>query len=167
MIRFGTFAVLTLALCSCGFDKAPPKASEGQVTKPVPGVELPDSMDSEPAADYDRLDAFAAQLVEKGPGAFRFDRIRDARDGGKERQVFVEMLGAGDTEAADLSATILESMGFVAGNRFGDEHGIRLSYTYADDAPVRVLVRTREAHPKLSNDDATSSVYLTQPLVTP
>lgn len=167
MIRIGTVAALALALSSCGFDKAPPEASDGQATKPVPGAELQEPVTQEPVVTVDHLETFAEQLVEKGPGEFRFDRIRDAREGGKERQVFVEMLGASDVEAADMSAEILESMGFLAGNRFGDENGIRLSYTYGNDAPVRVLVRTREAHSKLSNEGATSSVYLTQPTTTP
>lgn len=167
MIRIGTIAVLVVALSSCGFDKAPPEASDGQATKPVPGLESQEPMSQEPVEAIDRLELFAEQLVEQGPGAFRFDRIRDARDGGQERQVFVEMLGANDQEAAELSAEILESLKFVPGHSFGDENGIRLSYTYNGGELVRVLVRSREAHSKLSNEDATSSVYLTIPVATP
>ncbi|MEN1925987.1 hypothetical protein WCE55_11290 [Luteimonas sp. MJ293] len=167
MIRIGTLAIIALALSACGFDKPPQGATNGQASKPVPGVESQEPGVQEPLATIDHLEVFAAQLVEKGPGAFRFDRIRDAREGGQERQVFVEMLGADDQAAADISADILESAGFVPGHSFGDENGIRLSYTYNGGEPVRVLVRTREAHSKLANVEATSSVYLTQPVTNP
>lgn len=167
MIRIGAVAILALALSACGFDKPPQGASDGQAAKPVPGTESQEPVAQEPLATIDHLELFAEQLVEQGPGVFRFDRIRDARAGGQERQVFVEMLGADDQAAADISADILESLGFVPGHSFGDENGIRLSYTYNGGELVRVLVRTREAHSKLSNEEATSSVYLTQPVTTP
>lgn len=164
MNRFLLVVIMSAAVSACGFDKAPPATSQVDDLKPVPGAQQIPSEVSPEEEGVDHLERFAEDLVRDGPGAFRFDRIRETKSGGTERQVFVEMLGIDDEGAADLAANTLESGGFELVNRFGDENGVRLSYRYGDSAPVRVLVRSREAHSKLLNDEATSSVYVTQPI---
>lgn len=166
MHRFLLVVMMSALVSACGFDKAPPATNQVDDLKPVPGAQQMGG--EEPAeVEVDHLARLAEDLVRDGPGAFRFDRSRETKDGGTERQVFVEMLGANDEDAADLAASILESGGFELVNRFGDENGVRLTYRYGDSAPVRVLVRSREAHSKLLHDEATSSVYVTQPIDAP
>lgn len=168
-MRVGILAALALSISACGLGDSQHSMSNEQSRHSAQNLEPEDPAALEPDKQasengVDPLEEFASRLAERGPGAFRFDRIRDARAGGKERQVFVEMLGPDDRDAADLSAEILESIGLVPGHSFGDENGIRLSYKYDGGELLRVLVRTREAHSKLVIEGATSSVYLTLPL---
>lgn len=160
--------LLAVGLAGCGFDKAPPSQQEVEQPKPVPGSERavastaalsPDA----PGTKRDVLEEFSERLIRDGRGKFRFDRIRDAKGGGRERQVYVEMIGLNDQQSAQLVSEVMESLGFKAGYSFGDENGIRLSFTLKNTPLTRVLVRTREAHSNLNDPSAMSSVYLTQP----
>lgn len=151
------------ALAACGLDRPPEAAS---VTSPESNSLTPAEVAAPTimAEEADVLQEFSDLLVAKELGRFRFDRIRKAKAGGQERQIFVEMIGPSDAEAADIAAKALAELGFRLKNRFGDENGVRLIFEPAGDNELRVLVRSREAHSGLESDDATSSVYLTERL---
>lgn len=154
---------IALMLSACGFDQPVPTSHE------VPGAEeiapdLPAVADDDGPEGSDQLSAFTDDILADGKAHFRFDRTRDARGGGKERQVFIEMIGMSDVEAADATAKSLNSLGFEQGRRWGDENGVRISYKTPEGRSMRVLVRSREAHSKLNREDATSSVYITMPI---
>ena len=158
-------AFTIVALTACGLDKAPDTSSADIAAEPpVAPTEVATSDRSANKAEVDPLATFAERLVSDYDGFFRFDRIRDAKNGGQERQVFVEMVGPTEEEAANRSARILEDLGYSSINRFGDKDGIRLSYKLEGEEPIRVLVRAREVHSKLNNENSTSSVYLTAPV---
>lgn len=154
-------AIATLA--GCGLDTPVPEQAEASAAGAAPAG-TPEPQAAPAARAPGTLEDFSERLAADGRGHFRFDRIRDARGGGRERQVFVEMIGATDAEAADAAAGVLDALGFVPGRRWGDANGIRLAYEDTQGRPLRVLVRSRDAHGKLQRDDATSSVYLTQPV---
>lgn len=81
MNRFFITVILAAALSSCGFDRPPPASTAGEVSKPVPGNQPKQGVAQDIAADPDRLTSFADQLLEEGPGMYRFDRTREARAG--------------------------------------------------------------------------------------
>lgn len=158
-------AVTIAGLVGCGLDTPVPEQTGTPAAGEAPAeaaIEQAKPVGQAEAADP--IETFSERLAADGRGHFRFDRIRGARDGGRERQVFVEMLGPADAQAADAAAEALDALGFEPGRRWGDENGIRLAYKDPQGKPLRVLVRSRDAHPKLQRDDATSSVYLTQPV---
>lgn len=161
---------LALALAGCGMDKTPPAGSPE--TPPVaaepPVQAAPEEVQPDPAGGEDaaelRLEQFTERLASDGKGHIRYNRLRDAKKGGRERQVYVEMVGLTDIEAADAAEKILLDMGYEAGRRWGDENGVRMRFTDVGGIPVDVLARSRDAHPLLKHDESTSSVYLTRPV---
>jgi len=159
---------MLLGLGACGSDQPPPTSEpeSAAVVEDRPAAPAPSDAagNKQGNAAQKRLETFAAQLAADGKGHFRFNRVRDAKEGGKERRVFVEMIGMTDVQAADVAAEILRELGYKLGRRWSDENGVRISFTDKDGAPVRVLVRSREAHGLLKHEDATSSVYLTRPV---
>ena len=159
------FSFTIVALTACGLDKAPNASSADIAAEPpVSPAEVATADRPANTVEVDPLATFSERLVSDHDGFFRFDRIRDAKNGGQERQVFVEMVGPTDEEAANNSARILEDLGYSSINRFGDGDGIRLSYELEGEKPIRVLVRSRRVHSKLNNENSTSSVYLTAPV---
>jgi hypothetical protein len=168
--RLFAIVPLALVLVACGLDKTPPAASP----EPQPVVAEPDAqvqaVDAQPDAESgeeaarERLDQFMERLASDGKGHIRYSRLRDAKRGGRERQVYVEMVGLTDVEAADAAEKILLDMGYEAGRRWGDENGVRMRFTDVGGIPVDVLARSREAHPLLNHEESTSSVYLTRPV---
>lgn len=86
------------------------------------------------------------------------------KTGGKERQVFVEMVGMTDKLAAEAASRILVDLGYMQGRRWADKNGMRISFIGKDKVPLCALVRSREAYPKLRYEDASSSVYVTFPV---
>ncbi|MDH5835439.1 hypothetical protein [Luteimonas kalidii] len=160
---------LLVMLGACGIDKPPPAAPDTQpVEAETVSPESPARVSAEALPEKDpaalRLERFAEQLVADGKGHFRFNRIRDAKGGGKERQVFVEVVGLTDEQAADAAAQVLLGLGYEQGRRWSDENGVRIRFADVGDIPVSVLVRSREAHSGLNHDDSTASVYLTRPV---
>lgn len=92
----------------------------------------------------------------------RYDRVVEAKTVGMQRQVFVEMLGATDREAAATVAKAFDAQGFTLHRGKDDENGIRLRFVKDSIEPIEVLIRSRQEGPKLKDVAATSSVYLRQ-----
>lgn len=162
MVRTVFVGLLIICLFGCKPEQEVVSAPqvEDNENKPLSGDERSGVVDNELS---DPLVAFTERLVDEGPGVFRYDRVRDSRSG-RERQVYIEILGLSDQEAAELSTRVMNSLGLESGHSFGDENGVRLSFRAENGELIRILVRSRDAHANLLNDEATSSVYLTFPV---
>lgn len=152
-------------LTACGFDVPPPSADlGGSESKPVPtgGAPIP-SLGA--GTDGGLLRQFSDALVLSGVAHFRFDRVREAKAGGKERQLFLEIMGLSEGEAGALAATSLGKLGYEVVEWDRGEKGIKMTFRLSTGESIFVWVRSRDVHSKLKHSKATASVYVTQAIV--
>ncbi|PBJ83619.1 hypothetical protein CMZ84_03775 [Lysobacteraceae bacterium NML93-0399] len=114
--------------------------------------------------DVPELAALKTELLAGQGGHLRYDRIQK-NDGGEERQIYIEMMGASAAEAAGRSLDILKTQGFILDSKSeGNDEDIRASLQKSGRSVVKLRVRGRAVHANLMRQDATSSVYVTYAL---
>ncbi|MFC0718035.1 hypothetical protein [Luteimonas padinae] len=161
MRKFIVLASVSLALAACGADQpAQPAQPAGQGQ--APSLQAGTQQSARKPAPADQFDQALESLAQRSAASIRYDRIRTLEDGTKQRQVFVEMLGA-TAEETDAHATqVFEEAGFTTRKGLVDGNGIRLAYRKAGGESISALIRSAEAGPPLNDPAATSSLYIRQ-----
>lgn len=150
---------ISLVLAACGADQPAAPASQGT----TPSLEATTPAQKPASGDQvDQLDLALEGLHQLSASSVRYDRIRTLEDGTKQRQVFVEMLGATAEEVDINAAQVFEKAGFTVRKGLVDENGIRLQYRKSGVEPINALIRSAEAGPPLNDSSATSSFYVRQ-----
>lgn len=157
MRKLVAVASISLLLSACGADQ--PAATSGQAR--VPSLEATTPVAQEPVSG-DQVDQGLESLQQRTATSVRYDRIRTLEDGTKQRQVFVEMLGATAEEADAHAMQVFEDAGFTVRRGLVDKNGIRLQYRKPGVESINALIRTAEAGPPLNDPAATSSFYIRQ-----
>ncbi|MGY0560319.1 hypothetical protein ACW7G2_06340 [Luteimonas sp. A277] len=158
MRRFITLSGLILLLAGCGADQPAAPASQGG----TPTLESTTPRPAQKPIAGDPVDQGLENLQKMAASTVRYDRIRTLEDGTKQRQVFVEMLGATAEDTHSSATQIFEKGGFTVRTGLMDENGIRVQYRKTGVEPISALIRSAEGGPPLNDPAATSSFYIRQ-----
>lgn len=161
MRKLIAFASLSLLLAACGADQPAAPANQGgtpalESTTPLP-AQKPVAGDQ-----VDHVDQALDSLQQLAASTIRYDRIRTLEDGTKQRQVFVEMLGATAEDTDAYATQVFEKAGFSIRKGLVDENGIRVQYRKSGVESISALIRSAQVGPKLDDPAATSSFYIRQ-----
>lgn len=141
-------------LISCGNEEVPVAEDQFQVepqSKPLPH--------HPPMLAVDEL---ISSLLGAGVAKLRYDRTGATPDEtGRERQVYLEMLGTGVEEAEHLVSNALRVRDYREVRRSERPGDVHLTFGRQGMPDLVVRIRSRELHSNLNEPDARSSTYVT------